>query len=154
MKVCLGVVLISIAVCVSCNVPPQSSKTNENEAIAESVFRYQLEQVASKNAQRYFLSLGDRKDPTDTFMRRFDGYPRPVKRYSESIYQNGRVTEKATGQSGIQLQVTSIKWVGRFEIEVEVFWLAGREDFVNQRLQVYKENGIWSVKSVKETLVP
>jgi hypothetical protein len=152
-KLWLGIVIAGIAITLSCNVSRQSSK--EDEAIAESIFRYQIEHVRLRNLpQQYFLSLGDSKDPADEFLKKFDGSPYPVKRYSESVYQNGLITERKTGQRGIQLEVKSIKWLSDNEVEVEGSWFAGHENYQEQIFRAHKEHGIWSVKSVKGVLDP
>lgn len=157
-KLWLAVVLIEFTLTMSCSMPWQSSNTNtvtaENEAIAESIFRYQIERRRLKARQLYFLSLGDSKDPSDDFMRRFEGFTYSVKRYSESTYQHGFVTEKTTGELGIRLEVKSIKWVSRRKTEVEGSWFAGYEDYLEQRFYVYKENGKWSVMREEGVLIP
>lgn len=162
----LEVVMVGIAISISCSISRQAPKevtgspasfpvTHEDSMVAESIFRYQLERIRLRNlTQLYFLSLGDGKDPADEFLKRFDGTPYLVKKYSESVYQNSIVTEKHTGQRGIRLEVKSIKWLSNSEVEVEGSWFAGHENYQEQIFHVYKENGSWSVKSVKGTLDP
>lgn len=145
--------MVEIAITVSCSVPRHLPK--EDEVIAESLFRYQFEHVRLRGLpQLYFLSLGDSKDPADEFLKTFDGSPYSVKRYSESVYQNGLITERKTGQRGIRLEVKSIQWLSNNEVKVEGSWFAGNENYQEQIFRVHKEHGIWSVKSVKGVLDP
>lgn len=149
----LGIIMAGIAVTVSCSSSRQSTK--EDQAIAERIFRYQFEHVRLRGApQLYFLSLGDGKDPTVEFMKKFDDSPYPVKSYSQSVYQNGIITERTTGQRGIQLEVQDINWLSNREVEVRGSWFAGHENYQEQVFRVRKKDGTWVIESVKGILDP
>ncbi|MGH9910781.1 MAG: hypothetical protein ACRD32_09085 [Nitrososphaerales archaeon] len=155
----LGITFVaSILSCTSLRQPPNlvmDVLSVEGRTIAESVFRYQFERVRLKDLpQLYFISLGDSKDPTEDFSRKFEKHSDPVKKYSDSAYQNGIVTEKNTEQRGIRLEVKSIRMINSFEVEVEGSWFAGHENYQEQIFRVHKENGRWIVRNVKGILDP
>lgn len=127
----------------------------EGESIAECVFRYQLEHIIPVSIpQPCFLSLGNDQNPPDEFIKRFRAYPFPVRKFSESIYQNGRITEKSTKRQGIRLVVSRIRLTSRIGAEVEGMWLIGFGDYQRQMFFVHKNNGRWSVNDVKVMEAP
>lgn len=127
----------------------------EGESIAEGVFRYQLEHIIPVNIpQPYFLSLGTDQNPSDEFIKRFRALPFPVRKFSESVYQNGRITEKGTGRQGVRLMVSRIRLTSSFEAEVEGMWLIGFGDYQRQVFFVHKSKGRWLVSDLKVIEAP
>lgn len=123
---------------------------SEYEKIAEVVIRYELQHVQLRSLpQMYFISLGDGKDPRDVFLEHLKDQPNPIRKYSDSIYENGRVTGKETGQRGIRLEVRCITRIDDNEVRVEGSWFIGHEDYQEQIFLLNKVNDKWSVKDVK-----
>ncbi len=102
---------------------PQAQEDNAREVL----FNYLIHQEsgAQQRPKVYFLSLGTiwtnrtitRIDPTDEFMRRFEGRVPPVRKVSLCVDDYRKVADKNTGQRGIIFTVADFKWLSKTEIE-------------------------------------
>jgi hypothetical protein len=132
---------------------PASSRTAEEENIVEVVFRYQMdEENKAEGATIFFLSRPKDTDPSDGFMRRFEGI-RGVRRFSQSKKVSDGVRDQATGERGIILDVHRIEWLNEAEVKVGVgtfVWGGGQSGSV---CRVVRENGKWAVKECELTLI-
>lgn len=126
----------------------------QEDEIKTAVFLYQFEQNPSglpQNIDVRFLSVGDpvlEKDPTDYFLKRFQGEPFSVKKVSQCKLNAG-VEDRETGLKGKICQVTSIKWVNDSEVEVTggiYFDLMAAGGYI---YHVVRENDQWIVKEAK-----
>lgn len=131
------------------NVP----KSIQEDDIRESVFRYQFQHNASgqqQNAKVYFLSLGsieEPEDPSDEFMKRFQGHQPPVKKVSQSIVSVFEgVKDKDTGEQGLIFRVTRIAWKSDVEVEVEGGYYENGLSASGNIYRVALEGGQWVVK--------
>ena len=132
---------------------PVFTRTAEEENIVEVVFRHQIqEESKSEGHTIFFLSRPADTDPSDGFMRRFEGM-RGVRRYSQSKKVSDGVTDKETGERGIILDVHRIEWLNNAEAKVGVgtyVWGWGQSGSV---CRVVRENGNWAVKACELTLI-
>jgi hypothetical protein len=121
------------------------SRLNEENNIAETVFRYQIQTShKDRNCEIFFLTLKQCTDPCDEFMLRFLDNAK-VKRYSQSVVQALRVLDEKTGERGTRLQVRAINWINDKEVEVSGSYFNGDVQIYTYYLQ--QENGHWEVKA-------
>jgi hypothetical protein len=132
---------------------PVFSRAAEEENIVEVVFRHQIEEENKAEGHTiFFLSRPKDTDPSDGFMHRFDA-TRGVRRFSQSKKVSDGVTDKETGERGIILDVHRIQWLNSAEVEVGVgtyAWGFGQSGSV---CTVLRENGKWTVKDCKLTMI-
>jgi hypothetical protein len=125
----------------------------EEENVVEVVFRHQIEEESKSEGHTiFFLSRPKDTDPSDAFMRRFDG-KRGVRKFSQSKKVSDGVNDKETGERGIILDVHRIEWINNSEVKVGVgtyVWSWGQSGSV---CRVVRENGKWAVKDCKLTLI-
>jgi hypothetical protein len=98
----------------------------------------------------YFLSLGNEIDPSEEFMKRFEGRTPPVKKASLSkIGEKGEVQDKSSGQRGVIFTVTNLKWVSNQEVEAtcDVF-KAGLNGYT-YKYTLTRKNNQWKVTNKK-----
>jgi hypothetical protein len=100
-----------------------------------------------ESAGVYCLEVGEHRDPSDQFMRRFDGYKPPVRKASEcSIHGfEGVVTDIRTGKTGLILKVDDIKWLSDTEVEVWGGYYEGNLGASGDSYKVVKQRGKWQV---------
>lgn len=132
------------------DITPKSTKEDD---IRETVFRYQFEHNASglqQNAKVYFLSLGslgETKDPSDEFMKRFRGHKPAVKKVSQStvsVFEG--VKDEDTGEQGLIFRVTRIEWKNDVEVEVQGGYYESGLSASGNIYRVRREGGKWVVK--------
>jgi hypothetical protein len=132
-----------------------SSRTLQEDNIAEVVFRHEIEESHRQEGySMFFLSRGERTDPTDAFMRRFANQGYVVKPVSQSVILDG-VRDKNSPKSdrGLILGVHRITWVTGTEAAVGVStfsWGWGQSASV---CRLVLENGGWVVKNCELTLI-
>src|SRR5438477_4477880 len=90
-----------------------SSRTLQEDNIAEVVFRHEIDESHRQEGySMFFLSRGERIDPTDTFMRRFANEGYVVKPVSQSVISDGvRDKDNPKGERGLILGIHRITWV-------------------------------------------
>jgi len=111
--------------------------TNQNEkAVAEAL-----------NFVVLFISV-DSKDPSDAFMKRFEKFPKPVKKLSQSEIDTksmNAVVDKATGEKGIRFGVGKIRWLGSNSVEVDGGYFCAGLCASGQTFNVHRKQGVWKV---------
>ncbi len=89
-----------------------SARVPQEDAIRESVFRYQFDHNTSKlakTAKAYYLTMGEKLwDPPDEFMKRFTGHTPPVRKFSEWH----------KGSDGLSFRISNMRWVSDTEVRV------------------------------------
>jgi hypothetical protein len=143
---------LSLALCLSgCH--KSSSQEVERENIAEAVFRYQLDHCHLGNMKQvFFLSLGIDTDPDEAFMKRFVKSGHTVKKFSQSSYEKGLVTDKTTGERGVRLLVTEVELSNNSQAKVKGACYSALGSISDQMYLVARENNEWVVKSAKNIL--
>src|SRR5262245_56617521 len=113
---------------------PKLTPADEDE-IREAVFRYEFEHNVSaqqQSARVYRLSLGDRRDPADTFIARFEDHLPPVKKVSQ-------------GKGGLIFTAGSIKQLGRNKVLVEGGYYEGGLSASGNTYTLERSDGKWMV---------
>src|SRR5262245_46867247 len=122
------------------------SRTVQEDNIAEVVFRHEIaESHREEGYSLFFLSRGERIDPTEAFMRRFTNQGYVVKPVSQSLILDDGVRDKnnTKGERGLILGIHRITWVTGTEATVGVStfsWGWGKSASV---CRVVLENGAW-----------
>jgi hypothetical protein len=114
--------LLALLIVASVSFGAEADKSKTEDDIREAVFTYQIQKWGSYeqySGKIFFLSFGSFRDPSDEFMKRFAGYGKRVKKESQAAGDITGVKDKETGQSGLVLNVTEIKWIGDAEVEVD-----------------------------------
>jgi hypothetical protein len=125
-------VIVGVVLSVISPAQPQKDKTTpehmasftqqQQNDIREAVFRYQFGHNASIQGNSvgvYCISVENKADPSDNFMKRFAGFKPPVHKASDcSTDAYKGVVEKATGKRGLVFWVKSINWISQTDAEV------------------------------------
>lgn len=154
----------------------QGKHRADEDNIREVVFRYQFEHNYSglqKKADAYYLSLedygntpadsdtilgrlmvlaksfGKSKEPSQTFVLRFQGHNPPVKRLSECIVDGEGVKNPKTGRRGLIFTIGNIKWINDNEVEVTGGYYEGGMSSSGVTYKVQRKNSKWKVISEK-----
>lgn len=132
----------------------------EQDNVREIAFKTLIYEAAAaqQGYKVYFLSLGntwtnDRPfeiDPSDAFMKRFQGRSPPVKKASQSkIGQEGEVRDKSSGHRGVIFIVSDLKWVSAQEVQATCsVFMAGLAGYTYQYTLTRKDNR-WKVTDKK-----
>jgi hypothetical protein len=121
---------------------------SQEDNIREAVFRYQFKHNASafqNKTEVYFLKIND-GDPSDQFMRRFEGHVPVVKKVSEATVSSSDVTgvkDRTTGQRGLIFNQRTIKWNESNEVEVEGGYYEAGLSASGNTYSVVKDNDKW-----------
>lgn len=138
--------------CASVPHPPSDA---DLDAVREAVFRHQVKSLPAGNmddAEIYFISLEGEKDPSDSFLARFEDLPLPVKPLSAAFrdFKDGSLhfdwRDKATGRKGESYRIHSIRVQGTNSVEVE-----GSYGLAGYVFKVRRIGNRWRV--VRETMV-
>ena len=114
--------------------------------------------AAQEGYKVYFLSLGntwtnDRPfgiDPSDGFMKRFEGRTPPVRKASQSkIGEEGEVRDKSSGQRGVIFTVTDLKWVSDQEVEATCSVFKAGLNGYTFKYTLTRKNNQWKVTNKK-----
>ncbi|GEM_PF-4425061 len=128
----------------------------QEDAIKTAVLRYQYEQNPfglPQDIEVCFVSVGDpvlESDPTDDFLKRFQGLNLAVKKVSQCKF-NASVEDAETGLKGKICQVKNIIWINDAEVEVSggiYFGLLAAGGYI---YHVVWENNEWIVKEAQST---
>ena len=127
-----------------------TTRESQVDDIREEVFRYQFDHNGSaqqKTAKAYFIGVGDEGgDPSDDFMKRFDGHKPPVRKASASHYVRGKgILDKKTGERGLAFGFTGIKWISDIEVEVDGEYYEAELSSSTNTYTLKKEDGKWKV---------
>jgi hypothetical protein len=128
------------------NESAQMNRKDEEAKIVAAVVCYQLKQEDMKG-RVIFLSTEDNRDPSDTFLKQVRCGAYDIRKVSQSTMDSGTVKDKSTGEKGIILGVTSIKWVKETETMVTGRMQSDRENLLTYVFRLVKEeNNGWVVK--------
>lgn len=131
-------------------------RTPELEDVREATFRYQFRENASGLQQRaavYFLALrdpknGQRLDPSDTLMRRFENHrPRVARASAARTSAVDGVVDKISSERGLIFIVGEVRWLARDRAEVKGGYYEAGESSSGNVYQLRKRNGKWEVVS-------
>ena len=137
-----------------------SDRKAEVDDIREATFRYQIQEASDPAAKVYFLGIDDYAsdkvtDPDDAFMKRFMNQKLRVLKASQSASAkvSSRVIDKATGDPGLLLTLSLIKWTSDETVEVEGGVYASGDGGGSGIYYLKKENGKWVVTKFTATSV-
>lgn len=127
--------------------PPTTSKFAAEDAIRESVIRYQMKDFKSDIS---FVEI-DGKDPTDDFMKRLRDMPGIVRKASASAFnkENMSVVDKETGKPGTIFQTGLIRWLSRDAVTVEGGYYCGGLCAAGIVFRLRRKRGKWVVTGSK-----
>ena len=146
--------ILSLVACMTmaCNAADRASQIDD---IREATFRYQFVKNASMqqtSAKVYFLSLTDLEkhrglDPSDVFMKRFDGHkPRVAKASQAKTSIEDGARDAKTGEDGIIFSIYEINWKSDSEVEVAGGYYEGSESASYNTYYLVKKGGKWIVE--------
>ncbi len=119
------ILLVATTALLACSDPVDRAAEENN--IREAMFRNMISEKQDLQGQSdhyYFLSIQsdgsrDYRDPSDEFMKRFNGNAPMVKKVSECADNAPRgVVDKASGTRGHILHLDRIKWLSDREVEM------------------------------------
>ena len=120
---------------------PVVSRSAEEDRVAEALFRHLLRE--HQGLRVYFLSR-DGADPSDDFMRRFQGETPLVKKNSLSVRGKYRsILDKESGAIAGIVSVGSVKWISDSEVEVGGGFYDG--EVIEYRYRMARTNIGWIV---------
>jgi hypothetical protein len=122
---------------------PVVSRSVEQDRVAEALIRHLLQE--HQGLRVYFLSR-DGADPSDDFMRRFQGERPVIKKRSLSVRGKYRsILDKESGAIAAIVSVGSVKWISDSEVEVGGGFYDG--EVIEYRYRMVRSNVGWSVSS-------
>jgi hypothetical protein len=120
---------------------PVVSRSAEEDRVAEALFRHLLQE--HQGLRVYFLSR-DGADPSDDFMRRFQGERPLVKKNSLSVRGKYRsILDKESGAIAGIVSVGPVKWISDSEVEVGGAFYDG--EVIEYRYRMGRTNIGWIV---------
>jgi len=101
----------------------------------------------SLNFRVFFISIKG-KDPSDSFMKRFDDIPRTIRKVSNEEPAKGPHTpvDKTTHRAGIVFSADAIRWHGSDLADVEGGYYCGGRCAAGITFIVQREKGKWVIK--------
>ncbi len=120
------VLLVAASALLGCAMPLDRAAEEDN--IREAMFRFMIAEKQDLQGQQdhyYFLSVHSDSsrshgDPSDEFMKRFDGNSPVVKRASECTNDAPRgVVDKVNGTRGHILHLDPVRWLSDREVEMQ-----------------------------------
>jgi hypothetical protein len=126
-------------------VPTGADRITEEERIHEAVLRYMIPTVRIP----VYISI-EGKDPTDEFMARLADLNPVVKRVSEAEPLLRGWVDRSTGEHGVMLSVSSIKWSFGDRVEVDGGFYCGHLCGSGGVYEVMKSRGHWKVESYRK----
>jgi hypothetical protein len=136
---------ICCAILISCQTMPKAAQEDD---IREAVFRFQFQSYDSKWLQTFkvfYLSLGDKHDPTDDFLQRFKDTNLDVRKASLADRSAGEIKD------GLIFYIKEIKWISNKEVQVSGGHFKDGLNGSGRMFQVLREKGKWLVK--KDTVI-
>jgi len=157
MKRSISVAVLLLSVCQQC-VPqsslPQSDRAALEDDLREAVVRYQIAKWVL-NAKVYFVQING-KDPSITFLQRFQDIAWPVKRKSQSRQEKnvvGWVVDKKTKQIGVVFDTETIHWISEGRVDVEGGYFCGALCAASGTYHVEMKGSHWVVTGYDVSLV-
>lgn len=132
------------------NESAQMNRKDEEAKIVEAVVCYQLKQE-DMHGRVIFLSAEDKRDPGDALLKQVRCGAYDIRKVSQSTMDSGTVKDKSTGEKGVVLGVTSIKWVNETETLVTSRMQSDRENLLTYVFRLAKEENSWVVKKREVT---
>jgi hypothetical protein len=131
----------------------EMSRKAEEAKIVAATLCYQLtQQQIELKVKVIFLFIGDNQDPSDSLLTQVRCGSYDFRKVSQSTMDAGAVKDKNTGEEGLILGVTSIKWEKATEVLVTGRMQLDRENSLTHVFHVVKEeNNRWVVKETKLT---
>lgn len=130
------------------------TRADEADDIGEAVFRFQIQKADPANPKLYFLEVGEKQDPSDAFMTRFEGHTPPVRKYSECTGYNIRgVFDKKTNEKGKILRIDKISWRWNSTVRVEGGMYSAGLGASGNTYILEKQEGEWKVIKAKTNWV-
>ena len=135
---------------------PRESEADNLREVAFKTLIYEAA-AAQQGYRVYFLSLGntwtnDRPfaiDPSDGFMKRFEGRTPPVRKVSQSRSVKGEVRDKISDQRGVIFTVTDLKWISDTEVEAKCSVFKAGLNAYTDKYTLTKKNNQWKVTDKK-----
>ena len=153
-------VLLMLSAWVATDDASFAAQTDDKDAIAEAVFRYQVGTCYGGMSRNVYFLRRDREDPSDEFMARFKGEKPSVKKYSQMVansmeegLKDEGFRDKESGERGIVLIVEKIKQVSETEAEAQGGCVAGALNGYGYEYRVVREKDKWIVKESRPTWV-
>jgi hypothetical protein len=118
----------------------------------ETVFRYQF----GRTADYYCIGLDSNSDPSDEFLKRFEGNTPPVKKYSECEPLIGSLSDRFRDKSGkiiVLYVVHSVKRTASGTAIVEASWDAAPLRGETHRYTMKQVDGKWIITKDEITVV-
>jgi putative hemolysin len=159
----LSYLLPLLVLLVACGATSPPTPAQEDQ-IREAVFRYQFQHNRSGisiPASAYCLTLGEYRipydvtnDPSDEFIRRFEGHVPAVKKGSECYFERRRgqlytgVIDRETGEPALVFRVESVKWVNNQAVVVEGGYNSNLLSASGNVYELTREEGKWVVEKV------
>lgn len=150
-------VLMLLMLVVPAYVSAQNSAQKEqfDPEILESVFRYQIKQCAENTSLAVFLLSVHGKDPSDEFMKRFDGESVTIKKRSvlAKSEKTNEFIDKESGKSAALLSFDKLKLLEEGTAQVE--GSCGYADWAARgyKYSLVREKDRWVVKHADSTWV-
>lgn len=133
------------------NETAEMNRKDEEAKIVEAAVCYQLKHE-DMQGRVIFLSTENNQDPSDTLLKQIRCGAYDVRKVSQSTMDSGTVKDKSTGEKGVILGVTSIKWVKETETLVTGRMQFDRENLLTHVFRLVKEeNNRWVVKEREVT---
>lgn len=128
----------------------EAAREKEADDIREMLFRMEFETPSArrKSVKVFFLAIGENDaDPTDEFMKRFEGHQPPVRKMSQRSFDRRSfdVIDAKTGGEGRIFRVKNLVWKSDTEIEVESSCYAGLLDASGATYTLKKVDGKWKI---------
>jgi len=149
------ILLFSLA---SFDLGAEPARQNQEDDIREAVFRRQLNEFGSTGLpdtaprdmpKAYFIGLGEKDDPSDAFIKRFNGHKPPVRKLSACKMSVDGDFDKKTGERGYVLSVGTITWKSDTEVDVNGFWHVSGLCASWDTYTLKKQNRKWKVTKDK-----
>jgi hypothetical protein len=128
-----------------------ASKAEIEDQIREAVLKYMFEHSATEqhlHTSTFIIAINKGKDPSDEFMKRFDGHKPIVKKLWQSTYTSdtGAIVDKETGRGAILYNVGSVEWINEKESMLEGSYYIAMLYGGGCRYRVVQEGSKWEVK--------
>ncbi len=122
----------------------------EREAIAESVFAYEINhQLSIAGNVIYFLYMGNDEDPTPDLLNRLRQSGYSVKPASKARVIVGRVEDKETKQPGVLIGIRDIRCDAKDRCEAKGRVFRNSDNTEGWIYQLVKEDKTWRVKKAE-----
>jgi hypothetical protein len=122
----------------------------DDEAVALSVFTYQIDHRALKRDQQiYFLRLENNQDPDPNFITRLKEKKYPIKAGSQSERSKGFIQDKETRAFGILLSIRNRTCVSSELCDVQAAIYENSDNSEVWQYKVARENDLWVVKKAE-----